>query len=124
MIFPVPVTLEGHGMRLEPLSPAHESALAAAAADGELWTLWYTSVPAPGETARYIESALEGQAAGHMLPWAVRDMATGLIAGTNPAVLARSTEAGAGATAQLLASQAAASEAAQTVRRFMGRPSV
>ena len=82
MIFPVPVTLEGHGMRLEPLSPAHESALAAAAADGELWTLWFTSVPAPGETARYIESALEGQAAGHMLPWVVRDLATGVIAGT------------------------------------------
>ncbi|MCE9601107.1 MAG: GNAT family N-acetyltransferase [Gemmatimonadetes bacterium] len=82
MIHPVPVTLEGHGMRLEPLSLAHEAALAAAAADGELWKLWFTSVPAPGETARYIESALEGQAAGHMLPWAVRELATGLIAGT------------------------------------------
>lgn len=69
-------------MRLEPLSPAHEAALAEAAADGELWQLWFTSVPAPGETARYIEAALEGQAAGHMLPWAVRDLATGLIAGT------------------------------------------
>ena len=82
MIFPVPVTLEGHGLRLEPLSPAHETALAAAAADGELWHIWFTSVPAPGETARYIESALEGQTVGQMLPWAVRDLATGLIAGT------------------------------------------
>jgi len=77
-----PVTLEGHGVRLEPLSPAHESGLAAAAADGRLWELWFTSVPAPGETRAYIDAALEGQAAGHMLPWAVRDLASGAIAGT------------------------------------------
>ena len=82
MISPVPVTLEGHGIRLEPLSPAHEAALAAAAADGELWKLWFTSVPAPDETAAYIASALAGHTAGHMLPWAVRELATGLIAGT------------------------------------------
>ena len=82
MISPVPVTLEGHGVRLEPLSPAHEAALAAAAADGELWKLWFTSVPAPDETAAYIASALAGHTAGHMLPWAVRELATGLIAGT------------------------------------------
>jgi RimJ/RimL family protein N-acetyltransferase len=82
MILPAPTTLEGHGVRLEPLTPAHEAALAAAAADGELWKLWFTSVPAPGETARYIEAALAGQAAGQMLPWAVRDLTTGAIAGS------------------------------------------
>ena len=69
-------------MRLEPLAAAHETALAAAAADGELWKLWFTSVPAPDETAAYIASALAGRTAGHMLPWAVRELATGLIAGT------------------------------------------
>lgn len=82
MIFPIPVTLEGHGVRLEPLTAAHEAPLAAAAADGELWKLWFTSVPAPGETSQYIESALAGLAAGQMLPWAVRELSTGLIAGT------------------------------------------
>ena len=82
MIFPLPVTLEGHGVRLEPLTAAHEAPLAAAAADGELWKLWFTSVPAPGETSQYIESALAGLAAGQMLPWAVRELSTGLIAGT------------------------------------------
>ena len=82
MIFPVPVTLEGHGVRLEPLTAAHEAPLAAAAADGELWKLWFTSVPAPGETSQSIESALAGLAAGQMLPWAVRELSTGLIAGT------------------------------------------
>jgi RimJ/RimL family protein N-acetyltransferase len=77
-----PVTLEGHGVRLEPLAPAHEDGLAAAAADGRLWELWYTSVPAPGQVGRYIADALVGHEAGHMLPWVVRDIATGDIAGS------------------------------------------
>jgi RimJ/RimL family protein N-acetyltransferase len=82
VIAPAPVTLEGHGVRLEPLTPAHEPDLAAAAADGALWELWYTSVPEPGQTARYIEDALAGQAAGHMLPWVVRALDTGAVVGT------------------------------------------
>ena len=82
MIFPGPVTLDGHGVRLEPLTPAHADALAAAATDGRLWELWYTSVPEPDQTAAYIAQALDGQAAGHMLPWAVRDLATDTIVGT------------------------------------------
>lgn len=82
MIKPVPATLEGHGVRLEPLSAQHEAGLAAAASDGRLWELWYTSVPAPGETGRYVADALAGQEAGHMLPWAVRELGSGEIAGT------------------------------------------
>jgi len=82
LISPSPVTLEGHGVRLEPLTHAHESGLAAAAADGRLWELWFTSVPEPDQTAAYIEAALEGQKAGHMLPWAVRDLASGGIVGS------------------------------------------
>jgi RimJ/RimL family protein N-acetyltransferase len=77
-----PTTLEARGIRLEPLVAEHRDALAAAAADGELWQLWYTSVPAPGETRAYIDAALAGQRAGHMLPWAVRELATGAIIGT------------------------------------------
>ena len=77
-----PVTLEGHSVRLEPLSVEHEAGLAAAAADGQLWKLWYTSVPEPAGTRGYIDAALEGQQAGHMLPWAVRDLATNTIAGS------------------------------------------
>ncbi|MBV9879892.1 MAG: GNAT family N-acetyltransferase [Gemmatirosa sp.] len=82
MIVTAPVTLEGHGVRLEPLAPDHEPALDAAAADGRLWELWFTSVPEPGGMARYVADALEGQRAGHMLPWAVRDLATDTIVGT------------------------------------------
>ena len=76
MISLSPVTLEDHGVRLEPLTPDHEAGLAAAVADGNLWELWYTSVPAPNEVARYIADALSGQTAGHMLPWAVRELGT------------------------------------------------
>src|SRR5262245_10574826 len=78
-----PATLEGHGVRLEPLGAAHHDALEAAAADGKLWELWFTSVPEPGKTREYINTALEGQKAGHMLPWAVRETATGRIIGSS-----------------------------------------
>ncbi|MEO8054113.1 MAG: GNAT family protein [Acidobacteriota bacterium] len=82
MIAPTPVVLEGHGVWLEPLEPAHESGLAAAAADGKLWELWFTSVPEPGQTAKYVADALAGQQAGHMLPWAVRELGSGDVVGT------------------------------------------
>jgi N-acetyltransferase len=76
-----PVTLEGHGVRLEPLALAHEAGIRAAASDGALWELWYTSVPAPDLVAQYITTANEGMAAGHMLPWAVLDAASGEVIG-------------------------------------------
>ena len=82
MIAPAPATLEGHGVRLEPLSPEHHDGLAAAAADGKLWELWFTSVPEPGQTRAYIEAALSGQKNGDMLPWAVRDLKSGQIVGS------------------------------------------
>jgi RimJ/RimL family protein N-acetyltransferase len=82
MIKPSPVMLEGHGVRLEPLTKEHHDGLAAAAADGKLWELWFTSVPEPAQTHSYISTALEGFQAGHMLPWAVRDLASGKIVGS------------------------------------------
>ena len=82
MIEPSPTILEGHGVRLEPLGPDHHDGLVAAATDGKLWELWFTSVPDPGGTADYIAAALAGQRAGHMLPWAVRDLATDTIVGS------------------------------------------
>lgn len=81
MISPAPVTLEGHGVRLEPLVPAHETHLAAAAADGNLWELWFTTVPEPGGFTKYVADALAGQAAGHMLPWVIRELASGDVVG-------------------------------------------
>lgn len=82
---PAPTVLRGHGITLEPMTRAHGDDLARAAADGELWKLWFTSVPKPDSDAvgRYIDEALAGQAAGHMLPWVVRDEASGGIVGTS-----------------------------------------
>jgi len=82
MIIVHPVTLEGRGIRLEPLTTTHHDALAAAAADGKLWELWFTSVPEPGGMSGYIAAALDGQRDGHMLPWVVRDLASDSIVGT------------------------------------------
>lgn len=82
MIHLSPVTLEGHGVRMEPLAMDHHDDLVAAARDGELWSLFFTFVPEPGDTKRYIEDALAGQDAGHMLPWAVRELSSGAVVGS------------------------------------------
>jgi RimJ/RimL family protein N-acetyltransferase len=82
VIAPAPCALEGNGVRLEPLTPAHRDELVAAATDGRLWELWYTSVPTPNEAEAYIAAALDGQRAGHMLPWVVRELASGAIVGS------------------------------------------
>lgn len=81
-VLPHPTELSGYGVRLVPLTPAHEKGLDAAAADGELWHLRVTSVPAPGETADYIQAALDGQKQGHMLPFVVLDADTGTVLGS------------------------------------------
>lgn len=82
MITVQPIQLEGHGVRLEPLTPAHTDALRTAASDGRLWELWYTAVPEPDKVETYIEAALAGQRDGRMLPWAVRELASGTIVGS------------------------------------------
>ena len=73
--------LNGRHVRLEPLRPAHADGLRAAATDGELWKIWYTSVPSPDATDAYIEAALAEQAIGRALPFAVLD-ADGTVVGS------------------------------------------
>lgn len=75
-----PVTLAGPAARLEPLAPAHHDGLVAAVRDGELWRLWYTSIPHPDAMMAEIERRLGLQRAGAMLPFTVKD-AAGVIAG-------------------------------------------
>jgi len=82
MISPKPNVLEGRGIRLEPLTVDHRDALVSAASDGQLWELWFTSVPTPAQTAKYIDDALTGQQLGHMLPWVVRELEGDAIIGT------------------------------------------
>jgi len=77
-----PVTLQGQHVRLEPLAAAHAPGLRAALLDGELWRLWYTSVPMPDGVEAYIDTALRGQAAGTDLPFVVRDGAGEIVGST------------------------------------------
>jgi RimJ/RimL family protein N-acetyltransferase len=74
-----PITLKGTHASLEPLAAAHGAEAADAARDGELWKLWYTTVPAPENMAAEIERRLGLQKAGSMLPFAVRDAAGRLV---------------------------------------------
>jgi len=82
MRFVEPVTLAGRHATLEPLAREHDAALKAAAADGELWQLWYTGVPAPDRTAAWIEAALAMRENQGALPFVIRDAATGDIVGS------------------------------------------
>lgn len=75
-----PTTLRGQHAALVPLDPAHREGLEQAARDGELWKLWYTSVPQPDGMAKEIERRLRLQSEGSMLPWTVLD-ASGAVAG-------------------------------------------
>jgi RimJ/RimL family protein N-acetyltransferase len=77
-----PVTLEGEQVRLVPLEREHQDALAGAAADGELWKLWYTSVPAPETTAAWIDAALAMRDSAGALPFAIIDTQTGDVVGS------------------------------------------
>ena len=83
MAFVEPVTLEGRGIQLVPLSLDHETGLAAAAADGELWNIRVTSVPEPGQTRKYIEDALSMREAGNRFAFAVLDAPSGTVLGSS-----------------------------------------
>ena len=80
MAFVEPVSLKGRHATIEPLAREHEEGLRRAAADGELWRLWYTSVPAPDRTAAYIETALAMRERDGAMPFVVRS-STGEIVG-------------------------------------------
>ncbi len=81
-IFTAPTTLEGHGVRLEPMELEHETALQAAAADGQLWLLRFTAVPEPENTRAFIETALAECAKGVRRPFVVRELGSNRIIGT------------------------------------------
>jgi RimJ/RimL family protein N-acetyltransferase len=70
-----PVSLDGRHARLVPLAREHDAALRKAVADGDLWKLWYTTIPDPDGMPAEIERRLELQAQGSMLPFTVFDAA-------------------------------------------------
>ena len=83
MPFVEPVTLTARGVTLSPMTSAHLDGLRAAAADGELWNIRVTSVPAPTQTQQYVDDALAARAAGHRFPFVVQDAASGEVLGSS-----------------------------------------
>jgi RimJ/RimL family protein N-acetyltransferase len=81
MTWLTPITLRGERATLEPLSHQHHDGLVAAASDGELWRLWYTSVPSPETMRAAIGKRLDQQASGDMLPFTIVGNIDGKIVG-------------------------------------------
>ncbi len=81
MRFVEPIMLTGTHASIEPLGREHEEALARAVADGELWRLWYTTVPPPDKMSQYITSALDMRERLDAMPFVVRAKSSGEIVG-------------------------------------------
>ncbi len=73
MAFTTDTTLTGRHVQLVPLRLSHHDELVEAVCDGELWKLWYTSIPTPQGMATEIQRRLNLQQSGSMLPFAVLD---------------------------------------------------
>ncbi|NVJ94696.1 MAG: GNAT family N-acetyltransferase [Marivivens sp.] len=70
-MWPAPITLSDTSVTLAPLSQDHAADLTEAAADGELWKLWYTMIPAPDGVEAEIARRLGLLEKGAMLPFAI-----------------------------------------------------
>jgi RimJ/RimL family protein N-acetyltransferase len=81
MRFVDPVTLTGTHASVEPLGREHEQALQRAVADGELWRLWYTTVPPPEKMGQYIAIALDMRERLDAMPFVIREKSSGEIVG-------------------------------------------
>src|SRR6187551_1710289 len=78
-----PVTLQGNWARLEPLSLDHTADLFAVAEDDDIWA--YMPAPTPhteSEMRAIIQEALDLQARGLFLPFAIIDCVTGKAIGS------------------------------------------
>lgn len=75
-------TLPGKYVTLIPFERDHLTELSEAASDGELWKLWYTSVPNNAQVETYFAQALQAQQAGTALVFTVIDNASKKIIGT------------------------------------------
>ncbi len=83
MAFVDPVELQARGIKLVPLTLAHEAGLREAASDGALWIIRVTSVPEPDQTKKYIKDALTMRDAGNRFAFAITDAATGTVLGSS-----------------------------------------
>jgi RimJ/RimL family protein N-acetyltransferase len=78
---PQPLALQGQHARLEPLRTDHASALSEAVQDGQLWKLWFTTIPTPAGMADEVQRRLDLQTSGSMLPFVVFSVTDGRLAG-------------------------------------------
>jgi RimJ/RimL family protein N-acetyltransferase len=78
---PQPLVLQGLHARLEPLRADHASALSEAVQDGQLWKLWFTTIPTPAGMADEVQRRLDLQTSGSMLPFVVFSVTDGRLAG-------------------------------------------
>lgn len=78
---PQPLVLQGQHARLEPLRTDHASALSEAVQDGQLWKLWFTTIPTPAGMADEVQRRLDLQTSGSMLPFVVFSVTDGRLAG-------------------------------------------
>lgn len=76
------VELETENVKLVPLNMGHNDALVEAASDGELWKLWFTSVPSAESVADYISTALDQKAKELSLPFVVISKSSGKVIGS------------------------------------------
>jgi RimJ/RimL family protein N-acetyltransferase len=78
---PQPLVLQGQHARLEPLRADHAIALSEAVQDGQLWKLWFTTIPTPAGMADEVQRRLDLQTSGSMLPFVVFSVTDGRLAG-------------------------------------------
>lgn len=81
MNFVEAVTLKGQHATIEPLTMEHLDAMREVAKDGELWKLWYTSVPTPENMKAEFERRLDLREKGAWFPFAIRRNDTGEVCG-------------------------------------------
>ncbi|WP_175968836.1 GNAT family N-acetyltransferase [Burkholderia sp. BCC0322] len=74
--------LTGERVELRPLASSDRQALLDAAADGQLWNLKVTVVPGPDTIDAYLDTALQGRAAGTVMPFTIVDRASGRVIGS------------------------------------------
>lgn len=77
-----PITLTGEHVVLEPLSLEHLAGIQEAVKDGELWKLWFTSIPSPEAAEAYIQTALDMRENAGAMPFVVCEKGTGKIIGS------------------------------------------
>lgn len=77
-----PVILQGRHVRLEPLTPEHAAGLAEVGLDEDLWKWIPTPVRTPEEMGAYVQTALQDQAAGTTLPFALIEKSSGRTVGS------------------------------------------